>query len=108
MTFLCKAKYLDGYTISILLFDYASTDQVDLVEQEVLGSTLLGASLVERYGRFLQFEVSNTTRARLGPMCCCLEDLKRSKHFGGTSTRRRLVEEYSILQWYVFCEIGNS
>ena len=102
-----KSKYRDGYTIDIFLFGGASTDQVDLAVQEVLGRTLPGSRLVERYWRFLRFEVPHRTRSRLGPMFRSLEDLKNSKRFGGVYTGRRLVEGYSIRQWLVHLEMRN-
>ncbi len=51
-----KQKFLGGYTVSLSCEGNASEEEVNVVESEVFG-LLPSATLSERHGRYLKFEV---------------------------------------------------
>jgi hypothetical protein len=81
---------LDGYTIDISCASNTPESSIESIVKEICENVVPGSKLVERYGRYLKFEVSKVSTIGLGATFHRLQELK------GTEG---IVENYSISQW---------
>lgn len=98
-----KSTYLDGYTLDVFCQAETTEDQIDAVVKQMLEKVLPGASLLERHGRFLRFDVPSLSTAGLGATFRRIQTLKSSLEYK--------VENYSIQQCtleQVFVKLVNE
>ena len=99
-----KSKFLDGYTIDVhcentskdATTEQASADdssQVDQTVNRILNDTLPGATLAERHGRYLRFDLSSASSLGLGTTFRRMQDLKNNSTVANYSISQCSLEQ---------------
>ena len=82
---------MGGYTIDIFLSDHSDENDCESMVQEVLCNILPGATLGERHGRFLRFDIPDVSSFGLAETFNRLEQLKQRQD-------KWKIENYAIKQ----------